>query len=252
MTDGTTTAPTAPAVIRNTSRRSTLRSIFILPSGAMQPRTCIAADVSSRTPPPIKTGASIPDPDPHRHRISGGLADGRIPDAALAWREHTRPDMEHLQHPGIHMLDDVLYARERSIAEDDLPYEREGIVQRGRRHTADARQGRALVLIRLEPLARRELDPVADEQDTHSGPPAGCGDLLRAVAEGAEDGVDRRAVRLARIGCEVGLMYSQTRVPSVVTSKRRPKLPSQISVLPFGRRVALEMYGLQKSIGGRA
>src|SRR5438067_26476 len=42
-------------------------------------------------------------------------------------------------------------------------------------------------------------------------------------------------------------MYSQTTWPSCVTSNRRPKMPSQISVLPLARRCAPEMYGLKNS-----
>ena len=38
-----------------------------------------------------------------------------------------------------------------------------------------------------------------------------------------------------------GLTYYQTTMPSRVTSKMRPSHPSQISVLPFGRRWAPEM-----------
>ena len=41
-------------------------------------------------------------------------------------------------------------------------------------------------------------------------------------------------------------MYSQTMVPSAVTSKSRPPAPAVMRVLPFGRRCALLMLVLKK------
>ena len=43
-------------------------------------------------------------------------------------------------------------------------------------------------------------------------------------------------------------MYSQTMVPSLVTSKTRPPAPAVTSVLPFGNRCALLMLVL-KNLG---
>jgi hypothetical protein len=41
-----------------------------------------------------------------------------------------------------------------------------------------------------------------------------------------------------------GYMYSQTIVPSLVTSNSRPPAPAVMSVLPFGYRCALLMFEL--------
>src|SRR5262249_48098663 len=49
-----------------------------------------------------------------------------------------------------------------------------------------------------------------------------------------------------------GFVYSQTISPSLVTSKKRPKDDSQMSVLPFGKRCALPMRGEKKFHAGRS